>query len=142
MLLSLLAFLAFVGICASWFVLAWHLVAIYGEKAELSRAVGRAWQIRGLSRYEGESLFGFMDLLGVTHTRSYTATLELEKPLEIRLVRYFPDAFGRPWGDRLNGRRINWQKRPLFLGFLWANRCRVLRRAGIFEGFSISDPLP
>lgn len=123
---------AVLGFYAVSLSILWRLVGVYGGGEAIRRGSGKSWRISRIREVEArESMLAYRDFQGIVHTRFLDAELSLpEGSVEVRLVRYFPDAFGTPWHGRLHGKSLIWQGRPAALGFLWKGKCRLIGQLG------------
>jgi hypothetical protein len=127
-MLAVAIFLGVVVFLAVWLAVGSQFVGIYAAHKALEDAIGRWVTVRSMERIRGERVLAFYDAAGGTHAHFYGAIMDFPTGSErVTLFRYYPDALGRPFGDKLHGAPIAWQPVPVGYGFLLAGKCRVLR---------------
>jgi hypothetical protein len=106
-----------VGVLAGFggaLALSWYMVGIYlDQRAEGEDPIGIV-QVRNLSRLPVDKReLGYLDAFLGFHCHFYSAELHRDGERRLAVVlRYFPDAFGKPFAERIHGRRIIWYPMP------------------------------
>lgn len=129
--------LAFLGV---W-LLMWRLLGVYrSEGAESAIRPGDLITVIDWRRLQGEVVDGYLDSLNVFHSHFYEIRVRRpEAPARLVVVRYIPDAFGKPLRGRLGGHQINWWKRPDLMAIqLGGSRILIWRERGADR---VSEPV-
>lgn len=127
------------AVAVVYFGLSWCFVAVFGREAR--RAVVRPVLARLIDKRRLSGRHGYMSgmPLGQFHCHFYHVVLGVGgRAIQATVLRYFPDAFGRPLGKAYRPPDFVWHtERPPVLGFqlsptrmlLWPSWMRCVRLA-------------
>lgn len=107
-----------VGIYGIFFILSWRLIGLYFEDGDRRPSKRAVMALSGIQRIVASEENGFMDRADVFHCHFYRGTVDTgEASRRVVFFRYFPDAFGKPFRNRLRRKSIKWWQTPHMRGF-------------------------
>jgi hypothetical protein len=119
--------IAFWVYCLAWLSVSWNWIGIYSEKIEGTVRRFQVIKIIELRALVVPPQWGLQGGFGATHTRFYSATcIHRGDRIPAVVVRYFPDALGRPFFGSRNGMKIKWATTPRLRGLMFRGRFTVM----------------